>query len=133
MCDVDADGNGNDDWVNKWFEPSDPREEGMEADAGEERQSESRNQGGAEEHHDEDDEAAGGQKEDEHDEAQKPKGVKAPNKPSKDEVDEHMITHLPFRSWCPHCGRGKSKGKPQKIGTRPKINPHVGIGLHVHV
>ena len=25
-----------------------------------------------------------------------------------------MLTHLPFRSWCPHGARGKSKGKPHK-------------------
>ena len=89
MCDVDTNGNGNDEWIDKWFRPFDPRDEGIEASAGEERQSESGNQGGAEEHDDEEEEAAGGGKEDEHDEAQKPKGIKAPSKPSKEEVDEH--------------------------------------------
>ena len=37
-----------------------------------------------------------------------------PKRPSQSEVDAHMLTHLPFRSWCPHCVRGKSKGKPHK-------------------
>ena len=32
-------------------------------------------------------------------------------KPSQEEVDAHMLTHLLFRSWCPHCVRGKSTGK----------------------
>ena len=34
-----------------------------------------------------------------------------PTRPSKAEVDEHMLSHLPFRSWCAHCIKGKSKSK----------------------
>ena len=41
--------------------------------------------------------------------------AKAPIKPSREEVESHMATHLPFRSWCPHCVRGKSKGKPHSL------------------
>ena len=36
------------------------------------------------------------------------------DKPSKKEVEEHMVTHIPFRDWCPHCVRGKSKVTPQR-------------------
>ena len=32
-----------------------------------------------------------------------------PKRPSRKEVDEHYLTHLPFRNWCPHCTRGKAK------------------------
>ena len=32
-----------------------------------------------------------------------------PITPSKDEVDRHRLTHRPFRSWCPHCVRGKGR------------------------
>ncbi len=28
--------------------------------------------------------------------------------PTEAEFDEHMISHYPFRSWCPHCVRGQS-------------------------
>ena len=28
--------------------------------------------------------------------------------PSKEEWDEHMVTHLSFRAWCPCCVQGKS-------------------------
>ena len=31
------------------------------------------------------------------------KGMPAPRQPSRDEVARHNITHLPYRSWCPHC------------------------------
>ena len=33
--------------------------------------------------------------------------VKDPGMPSKEEYDEHMATHAPFRSWCPLCTAGK--------------------------
>ena len=33
-------------------------------------------------------------------------------RPSQKDVDEHMVSHVPFRSWCLHCIKGKSMGKP---------------------
>ena len=32
-----------------------------------------------------------------------PKGLPTPVLPSKAEVEHHNLTHLPYRSWCPHC------------------------------
>ena len=42
-----------------------------------------------------------------------------PETPSIAEVRAHRLTHRPFRSWCPHCIRGKSmaaqhRRSPQK-------------------
>ena len=37
-----------------------------------------------------------------------------PRRPSQDEVDEHEITHIPFRSWCRHCVLGRGKEAPHK-------------------
>ena len=40
--------------------------------------------------------------------------------PSKDEVEKHMVTHIPLRSWCDHCVRGRAvndhhqKGKSEE-------------------
>ena len=31
-----------------------------------------------------------------------------PTTVSRQEFDEHQLTHLPFRSWCDHCVRGKA-------------------------
>ena len=28
--------------------------------------------------------------------------------PSKEDVDSHMVTHIPYRSWCDHCVRGRA-------------------------
>ena len=35
-----------------------------------------------------------------------------PKKPSDEEVQEHMMTHLPYRNWCRHCVRGRGKELP---------------------
>jgi hypothetical protein len=42
-------------------------------------------------------------------EAMLAKRLTDPKKPSQQEIDDHYITHLPFRNWCPHCMRGKAK------------------------
>ena len=34
--------------------------------------------------------------------------------PSKEEVAMHMVNHIPFRSWCSHCVKGKAHGNPHK-------------------
>ena len=41
-------------------------------------------------------------------------GQKAIYQPSKEEWDEHMRTHLPFRKWCPYCVKAKSKSAVHK-------------------
>lgn len=40
------------------------------------------------------------------------KGITAPHRPSRREIEEHMRTHVPFKAWCPHCVRGKAKSRP---------------------
>ena len=37
---------------------------------------------------------------------------RAVNKPSAEEVRRHMTSHVPYRSWCEHCVRGKAKESP---------------------
>ena len=53
-------------------------------------------------------------REDESEEAVAPRTRVAPIQPTPEEVDRHMVTHLPFREWCPHCVRGKSVSKPHR-------------------
>ena len=54
---------------------------------------------------------AGDSEHEEHDEhgIARPRMLTAPNPPSKQERLEHEISHLPYRTWCPHCVRGKAK------------------------
>ena len=37
------------------------------------------------------------------------KGQQRVVKPSQEEWENHMRTHIPYRKWCPHCVRGKRK------------------------
>ena len=33
-----------------------------------------------------------------------------PGKPTERQIEEHRITHLPFRSWCRWCILGRGRG-----------------------
>ena len=59
----------------------------------------------------------------------RPKLLTSPHTPTKQERMEHDITHFPFRSWCEHCVRGKSKAAghfytPDKSENRIPIVGH---------
>ena len=50
-----------------------------------------------------------------------------PKMPSRDEVQQHELTHLPFRNWCRHCvkGRGIEAGHfraTRDVGALPEIH-----------
>ena len=48
----------------------------------------------------------------------KPKIMKRPYTPTRQEVEEHMATHMPFRSLCPHCVAGRAVAGPHVHGDR---------------
>ena len=48
-----------------------------------------------------------------------------PKRPRQDEVDEHNITHLPYRNWCRHCVRGRGKEAAHKKGDQIIEMPEV--------
>ena len=58
----------------------------------------------------------------ESEETRRPKRRALPANVSKEEFDAHQLTHLPFRSWCDHCVRGKAEDDAHK----PRIDPHRG-------
>eukprot|EP00971_Amphidinium_carterae_P022699 447707-Amphidinium_carterae.1 len=39
-----------------------------------------------------------------------PRQLRQPHQPTALEVQEHRVTHMPYRSWCPICV--KAKGQP---------------------
>lgn len=41
-----------------------------------------------------------------------------PKLPSQTEIDEQYLTHLPFRNWCKHCIRGKSRSANYRVEPR---------------
>ena len=49
-------------------------------------------------------------------EAEEVKVARDPGSPTKEELEEHRITHYPFRSWCPHCVAGRATG-PQHVAS----------------
>lgn len=56
-----------------------------------------------------------------------PLRVTSPKKPSPEEVAAHELTHLPFRSWCSHCvrGRGRVADHRKQDGERGVDELHV--------
>ena len=50
-------------------------------------------------------------------ENQRPRTMRAPGAPSRQERAEHDITHCPFRIWCEKCVAGKSHAKAHYTGT----------------
>ena len=46
-----------------------------------------------------------------------------PKQPTEQEIIEHNLTHMPYRSWCPICiqGRGRADAHPQRSSNRPII------------
>eukprot|EP00971_Amphidinium_carterae_P048948 964526-Amphidinium_carterae.4 len=46
--------------------------------------------------------------------------LRQPPQPTQQEQEEHRITHMPYRSWCPICV--KAKGQPQHHNKDSKNN-----------
>ena len=45
----------------------------------------------------------------------------APVQPTKKMIEDHEVSHLPFRSWCAACVRGRAKSQPHySVGERPE-------------
>ena len=53
----------------------------------------------------------------------------SPKEPTQQERDEHEATHLPYRSWCKHCvrGRGRSEAHKQLQADTSHTVPHVSM------
>ena len=54
--------------------------------------------------------------------------LKAPHRVTQAEREAHEVTHMPYRSWCPHCVRGRGRNTPHrqraeeaKVSGVPKI------------
>ena len=54
------------------------------------------------------------QPEDESEEAARPRILRDPGDPTPQEVDEHNVTHMPYRAWCRHCVAGRGKEDPHR-------------------
>ena len=43
---------------------------------------------------------------------------RAPRGPTQREREEHEATHIPYRSWCRHCVRGRATNHPHRRGRK---------------
>ena len=61
-------------------------------------------------------------------EGRKAKGIHVSETPTQKDVDEHMLTHIPFRSWSKFCdmGRGVSL-QHRKIDKSEETIPTISI------
>ena len=55
-------------------------------------------------------------------EARKIKTKSFVQQPTQEEWDEHMLTHLPFRAWCPCCVAGRKKADAHRRQTDDLAN-----------
>ena len=53
--------------------------------------------------------------------AQLARAAQAPKQPTPQELLEHNVTHLPYRSWCPTCAQARSRAnnRPKQQSTMP--------------
>ncbi len=52
----------------------------------------------------------------------------APTKPPDAEVEEHRITHVPYRCWCDECARGRGLGEQRgRHKCRRHEIPRIGV------
>ena len=53
--------------------------------------------------------------------------VSIPEAPTAQGLEEHLLTHWPFRNWCDHCVRGRGKSGQHREVRRGTSIPIVGI------
>ena len=61
-----------------------------------------------------------GQDLDDDEEGRRPKVLDGPVQVSKKMREEHEATHLPYRSWCAHCVRGRGRSNAHKARREEK-------------
>ena len=47
-------------------------------------------------------------------ESTKAKAMRQPYQPTQREIDEHELTHIPFRDWCIHCMKGRGQANQHR-------------------
>ena len=63
--------------------------------------------------------------EEESEEIRNPMAPRIPVAPSREEVQQHRLTHRPFRSWCPHCVRGKGRADAHRESSQKHEIPGI--------
>ena len=53
--------------------------------------------------------------------------LRKPQEPTQKEFEEHMVLHLPFRAWCPHCVKGRAKAGPHRESRSEATVPTIAM------
>ena len=55
--------------------------------------------------------------------ATRAKAMTMPTQPTPQEIQEHSITHMPYRSWCPICvqAKGRQANHPKQTSRQPIV------------
>ena len=61
----------------------------------------------------------------ESEEAREVKAPRIPDAPSRAQVLQHRLTHRPYRSWCPHCVRGKGRADQHRRSSQKDIESDI--------
>ena len=51
------------------------------------------------------------------------RGYSEPQEPTPEMINRHNLTHLPYRSWCPHCVAARRANAPHTSGSRIRQKP----------
>ena len=70
-------------------------------------------------------ESADGEGAGESEEAREVKAPRIPDAPSRAQVLQHRLTHRPYRSWCPHCVRGKGRADQHRRSSQKDIESDI--------
>ena len=54
-----------------------------------------------------------------------PRCKRGPVDPTEEEIKVHNVTHMPFRSWCPHCVAAAAKASPHERRGDDEEDPTV--------
>ena len=54
-------------------------------------------------------------------------GIRAPQRVSKVEREEHERTHTPYRGWCPYCVKERGRNTPHMKGQKGKDDAEVKV------
>ena len=60
----------------------------------------------------------------------RPQVLRGPPRVSRQEREEHELTHVPYRSWCPYCVKGRARNTPHRraVGQgRSEATPKVSM------
>ena len=69
----------------------------------------------------------------EDEEAVKARSAPQPRLPTAEERRLHDLTHIPFRSWCEHCQRGKANSRGHRRNQRQKVKRSCDGGLDLPI